>query len=78
MEIAGCFYCSFYFGLCWIFAAVPGLSCLSLSVWDLSSPTRDQIHVLCIERQILNTAREVPSGWFQPQEEHGQKFKARG
>ena len=31
-------------------------------MWDLSSPTRDQIHVLSIGRQILNhwTTREVP------------------
>ena len=31
-------------------------------VWDLSSPTRDQTHVPCIGRQILNhwTTREVP------------------
>ena len=30
--------------------------------WDLNSPTRDQIHVPCIARQILNywTTREVP------------------
>ena len=78
VDITGCFYCPFYFWLCWIFAAAPGLSCPSLGMWDLSSPIRDQIHVLCIERQILNTTWEVPSGWFQPKEEHGQKFKARG
>ena len=31
-------------------------------MWDLSSPTRDQTHILCIERQSLNhwTVREVP------------------
>ena len=32
------------------------------SIWDLSSPTRDQTHVPCTGRQILNhwTTREVP------------------
>ena len=32
-------------------------------MWDLSSPSRDQIRVPCIARQILNhwTTREVPS-----------------
>ena len=31
-------------------------------MWDLSSPTRDQIHIPCIARWILNpwTTREVP------------------
>ena len=35
---------------------------LPRSVWDLSSPTRDQTCVTCIGRQILNhwTTREVP------------------
>ena len=35
---------------------------LFLSVWDLSSLTRDQIHFPCIEKQILNhrTTRESP------------------
>ena len=35
-----------------------GLSCL----WDLSSPTKDRTHILCIGRQVLNhrTSREVP------------------
>ena len=35
-------------------------------MWDLSSPTRDQIHVPCIGRQILNhwTTREVPPLFF--------------
>ena len=32
-------------------------------LWDLSSPNRDQTHIPCIGRQILNhwTTREVPS-----------------
>ena len=32
------------------------------SMWDLSSPTRDQIHTCCIGRRCLNhgTVREVP------------------
>ena len=35
-------------------------------MWDLSSLTRDQTHVLYIGRQILNhwTTREVPSSSF--------------
>ena len=35
-------------------------------MWDLSSPTREQIHTPCIARQILNhwTAREVPPWEF--------------
>ena len=35
---------------------------LPLSMWDLSSLTRDQTHVPCIGRQIPNhwTTREVP------------------
>ena len=34
-------------------------------MWVLSSPTRDQTHTPCIERQSLNhwMAKEVPSGW---------------
>ena len=33
-----------------------------VGIWDLSSPTRAQTHILCIVRQILNlwTTREVP------------------
>ena len=45
-----------------------GLSChsagsLPQEVWDLNSLTRDQTHVSCIEKQILNhsTTREVPA-----------------
>ena len=36
---------------------------LQCSMWDLSSPTRDWTHILCIARQILNhwTTKEVPS-----------------
>ena len=36
-------------------------------MWDLSSPTRGQIHVPCLARQILNhwTTREVPNEIFQ-------------
>ena len=39
---------------------------LPCSMWDLSSPTGDWIHVPCIRRQILNywTAREVPECSF--------------
>ena len=35
---------------------------LPQGMWDLSSLTRDQTHVPCIERQVLNhwTTREVP------------------
>ena len=35
-------------------------------MWDLSSPTRDQTHVPCTGRQILNhwPRREVPSSLF--------------
>jgi len=35
---------------------------LSHSMWDLSSPVRDQTHIPCIGRQILNhwTTKEVP------------------
>ena len=41
--------------------SVVALSDLSSSMWDLSSRTRDQTHVPCIGRQILNhwTTREV-------------------
>ena len=44
------------------------------AMWDLSSPTRDRTHTLCIGRRSLNhwTAREVPdivnlASWFFPQ-----------
>ena len=39
-----------------------GLSCPMPGMGDLSSPTRDQIHIPCIARQTLNhwTSREVP------------------
>jgi hypothetical protein len=35
-------------------------------MWDLSYPTRDQIHTACVGRQILNywTARDVPKHLF--------------
>ena len=40
------------------------LAYLLCGTWDLSSPTRDQTHVPCIGRQILNhwTTSEVPLG----------------
>ena len=58
----------FFFRLHYIFVAAHGLSCCGVqaylppSVWDLSSPTRDQTHVLGIGRQSLNhwTTIEVP------------------
>ena len=35
-------------------------------LWDLSSPNRDQTHIPCIGRQILNhwTTREVPQTFY--------------
>ena len=40
----------------------PGLSCPTLGIWDLSSPTRDWTWISCLERRIVNlwTTREVP------------------
>ena len=57
---------SLYIWLCWvlvaahgIFTAVHGLSSCNgwaqlLGMWDLSSPTRDWMHISCIARLILN------------------------
>ena len=54
---------------CGTWAPVHGVSScgarvqLLSDVWDLSSPTRNRTHVLCIPRQILNhlTSREILS-----------------
>ena len=53
-------YLSFFF----FFFAILGLSCwvqVALGLWDLSSPNRDQNHIHCIGRGILNhwTTREL-------------------
>ena len=49
--------------LYWICYNIASVWCFDFDVWDLSSPTRDQTHTLCIGRWSLNqwTAREVPS-----------------
>ena len=43
---------------CFIYLFILGTG----GMWDISSPTRDQTHISCIERQSLNhwTVREVP------------------
>ena len=43
-------------------AVACGLSCFARSMWDLSSQSRDQTHVPCTGRRILNhwTTKEVP------------------
>ena len=57
------------FWLCWVFVAAcrnvhvcDALAQLPLSMWDLSSPTRDRTLLPCIGRWILNlwNTREVP------------------
>ena len=52
------------FFLFFFFFAILGLSCwvqVALGLWDLSSPNRDQNHIHCIGRGILNhwTTREL-------------------
>ena len=61
-----------FFFLIFIYLAVSGLSCgmraqLPCSMWDLSSPTRNLIHVPCIRRWILNywITRDVSSALSQ-------------
>ena len=60
---------SLFFGLCWVFVVARGLSLavahrlkLPRGTWDLSSPTRVQTQVPCIDKQILNhqTTSKVP------------------
>ena len=60
---------------------VSGLTCpVACGMWDLSSPIRDQTHVPCIGRQILNhwTTREVPLLEFEWTGLDGLKFEAEG
>ena len=54
------------FWLCCIFVAALRLSLVAPCMWDPSSLSRDQAHIPCNERQILNhwTTRKVPKKYF--------------
>ena len=60
-----CHYCNYMF-VCLFILAASGLSCSMHGMWDLSSPIRDQTHVSCTARWILNhcTTREVPCVYY--------------
>ena len=87
-KVVFCFYLRFW--LCWVFVAAcrnmhvcDSLAQLPLSMWDLSSLTRDRTLLPCIGRWILNlwNTREVPPAptffWFSKKRQQQSLFLKR-